>query len=56
MVSALRWRDTGGAPTAFVTMGQGFDTMNKHPDHIRRVADALKCAGLMESATHVART
>ena len=55
MVSALRWRDTGGARTAFVAMGHGFDTMDKHPDHVRRVADALKCAGMMEWATHVAR-
>jgi hypothetical protein len=47
MVGALPWRDTGGARTALVTMGRGFDAMNMHPDHVRRVADALKCARLM---------
>ena len=46
---ALRWRDVGGTDAAFATMGQGFDTVDEHLDHIRRVADALATAGLLPS-------
>lgn len=43
----LRWRDAGGTDAAFATMGQGFETLDAHLDHIRRVADALATAGLL---------
>lgn len=42
-----RWRDAGGTDAAVNTMGQGFDSAEKHLDHIKRVADALRNAGLM---------
>ena len=44
---AQRWRDAGGTDAAFATMGQGFETVQAHLDHIRRVADALAGAGLL---------
>ena len=47
---ALRWRDAGGTDAAFATMGQGFETVDQHLDHIRRVADALATAGLLAHA------
>jgi probable F420-dependent oxidoreductase len=45
--STLRWRDAGGTDAAFATMGQGFETIEAHLDHTRRVADALAGAGLL---------
>ena len=46
--TALRWRDAGGTHAAFATMGQGFDTIGQHLQHMERSADALKSVGLME--------
>ncbi|HMO67282.1 MAG TPA: LLM class F420-dependent oxidoreductase [Novosphingobium sp.] len=45
--AVLRWRDAGGTDAAFATMGQGFTTIAAHLDHVRRVADALRAAGLL---------
>ncbi|KHK90734.1 LLM class F420-dependent oxidoreductase [Novosphingobium malaysiense] len=45
--TALRWRDTGGTHAAFATMGQGFDTLDKHLKHVEAVADALRKEGLL---------
>ncbi|MET0588976.1 MAG: TIGR03619 family F420-dependent LLM class oxidoreductase, partial [Novosphingobium sp.] len=43
---ASRWRDAGGTHAAVVTMGIGLETAEQHVDHARRVADALRTAGL----------
>jgi probable F420-dependent oxidoreductase len=45
--TALRWRDAGGTHAAVSTMGQGLETIEAHLDYMRRVADALRAAGLM---------
>jgi probable F420-dependent oxidoreductase len=44
--AALRWRDIGGTHLSIGTMGQGFTTLEQHLDHMRRVADAVRTAGL----------
>ena len=44
--TALRWRDAGGTHVAVLTMGQGMTTIEQHIDYIKRVADALRKAGL----------
>lgn len=44
--TASRWRDIGGTHASVGTMGHGFTTMDQHIDHMNRVADALRAAGL----------
>ena len=44
--TALRWRDDGGTHASVSTMGQGFTTIDQHLDYMKRVADALRTAGL----------
>jgi alkanesulfonate monooxygenase SsuD/methylene tetrahydromethanopterin reductase-like flavin-dependent oxidoreductase (luciferase family) len=44
--TALRWRDDGGTHASVSTMGQNFTTMDQHIDYVKRVADALRKAGL----------
>jgi probable F420-dependent oxidoreductase len=45
--TVLRWRDLGGSHAAFASMGQGFDTLAAHREHLERVADALRKADLL---------
>ncbi len=44
--TASRWRDVGGTDAAVVTMGQGFKTAEQHVDHMKRVAEAIRKAGI----------
>jgi probable F420-dependent oxidoreductase len=44
--TALRWRDSGGTHASVSTMGQRFATIDQHIDYMKRVADAVKKAGL----------
>jgi probable F420-dependent oxidoreductase len=44
--TALRWRDSGGSHASVVTMGQGFSSADQHLDYMKKVADALRSAGL----------
>jgi probable F420-dependent oxidoreductase len=44
--TALRWRDSGGHHASVSTMGQRMTTIDQHIDYMKRVADALKQAGL----------
>jgi alkanesulfonate monooxygenase SsuD/methylene tetrahydromethanopterin reductase-like flavin-dependent oxidoreductase (luciferase family) len=44
--TASRWRDIGGSHASVVTMGHGFTGIDQHIDHMKRVADALRAAGL----------
>ena len=44
--TACRWRDIGGTHMSVTTMGHDFRTIEEHVDHIRRVADAVRGAGL----------
>ena len=41
-----RWRDAGGSHATVTTMGQHFATIEQHVDHMKRVADAIRKAGL----------
>jgi alkanesulfonate monooxygenase SsuD/methylene tetrahydromethanopterin reductase-like flavin-dependent oxidoreductase (luciferase family) len=41
-----RWRDIGGTHASVVTMGHRFTGIDQHIDHMKRVADALRAAGL----------
>ena len=42
-----RWQGAGGTHAAFHTMGQDMTTTDEHIDYMKRVADALRAAGLM---------
>ena len=42
----LRWRDAGGTHASVVTMGQKFTTIDEHIDYMKRVADAIRDAGV----------
>ncbi len=42
----LRWRDAGGTHASVVTMGQKFTTIDEHIDYMKRVADAIRNAGV----------
>jgi probable F420-dependent oxidoreductase len=44
--TASRWRDAGGTHVSVVTMGQNFTTTDQHIDYMKRVADAVRSAGL----------
>jgi probable F420-dependent oxidoreductase len=44
--TASRWRDLGGTHVSVVTMGQNFTTIDQHIDYMKRVADAVRSAGL----------
>jgi probable F420-dependent oxidoreductase len=44
--TTLRWRDIGGTHAGVLTMGHGFTSIDQHIDHLKRVADALRKAGL----------
>lgn len=44
--TASRWRDIGGTHASVVTMGQNFTSIEQHIDYMRKVADALRAAGL----------
>jgi probable F420-dependent oxidoreductase len=41
-----RWRDAGGTHASVVTMGQKFTTIDAHIDYMKRVAEAIRSAGL----------
>lgn len=45
-----RWEDVGGTHAAVVTMGQNLATSDAHVNYMRRVADALRAAGLLDEA------
>jgi probable F420-dependent oxidoreductase len=45
--TAKRWRDLGGTHAAIDTMGQNFTTIDQHVGYIKKVADALRIAGLL---------
>jgi hypothetical protein len=40
----LRWRDLGGTHASVVTIGHGFTSIDRHIDHMKKVADALRTA------------
>jgi probable F420-dependent oxidoreductase len=42
----LRWREAGGTHASVHTMYQNFTTIDQHIDHMKRVTDALRSAGL----------
>jgi probable F420-dependent oxidoreductase len=44
--SASRWRDIGGTHASVLTMGLGFTTIDQHVSHMKRVADAVRRAGI----------
>jgi alkanesulfonate monooxygenase SsuD/methylene tetrahydromethanopterin reductase-like flavin-dependent oxidoreductase (luciferase family) len=44
--TASRWRDIGGTHASVVTMGHNFTTIDEHVNHIEKVAEALRAAGL----------
>ena len=44
--TALRWRDAGGTHASVVTMGQKFTSIDQHTDYMKRVADAVRTAGV----------
>jgi len=44
--TVARWRDIGGTHASVVTMGQGFTSIDQHIDHMKRVADAIRSAGV----------
>jgi probable F420-dependent oxidoreductase len=44
--TASRWRDSGGTHVSVSTLGQNFATCDQHIDYMRRVADAIRNAGL----------
>jgi probable F420-dependent oxidoreductase len=44
--TASRWRDIGGTHASVVTMGHKFTGIDQHIDHMKRVADAVRAAGL----------
>jgi probable F420-dependent oxidoreductase len=41
-----RWRDVGGTHASVNTMGQKFTTTEQHIDYLKRVADAIRAAGM----------
>ncbi|HEX4378028.1 MAG TPA: LLM class F420-dependent oxidoreductase [Steroidobacteraceae bacterium] len=41
-----RWRDAGGTHASVVTMGQRFTDTEQHIDYMKRVADAIRNAGV----------
>lgn len=41
-----RWRDAGGTHASVVTMGQKFTTTEQHIDYMKRVAEAIRSAGM----------
>ncbi|MCB2079764.1 MAG: LLM class F420-dependent oxidoreductase [Novosphingobium sp.] len=45
--TAKRWQDAGGTSAAFHTMGQDFSSTEDHLDYMKRVADAVRVAGLL---------
>lgn len=44
--TALRWRDIGGTHVSVVTMAHNFTGIDQHIDHMKRVMDAVRAAGL----------
>ena len=50
VATALRWRDVGGTHASVGTMGLKLTSADQHVDYMKRVADALRAAGLLESA------
>jgi alkanesulfonate monooxygenase SsuD/methylene tetrahydromethanopterin reductase-like flavin-dependent oxidoreductase (luciferase family) len=44
--TASRWRDIGGTHASVVTMGQKFTSIDQHIEYMKKVADALRAAGL----------
>lgn len=49
--TAARWRDIGGSHVSVVTMGLNLTTTEQHIDYMKRVADAVRAAGLGMTAT-----
>jgi probable F420-dependent oxidoreductase len=49
--TAARWRDIGGTHASVVTMDRNLTTADQHIDYMRRVADAVRKAGLANTRT-----